>query len=279
VGILVVQGSGVLVAQRIRDALIHEVAQPWTLRSMVVPTEEVLVVVDETSRLVGVGFVVARLHFLSVVQRRRLREIIEEQLPCLEVQLVLPKVVLPAQVVVCGGDHLVIDVVEIVQEDAQMVESRLDDFVIHDDSQSFVEKLVAAFLAWLAFFRGWVLSDDLLFHGDFVLHHLVSLRFGHISDHAGIVACSSLEHVGGLGDQLLECGVLAHIDHVEDHLLEIKGRVLAVGFSSDDSQQYFVDSLDLHDKRKLGRCFDAMVPREHQQGVDVVRVGLYANRF
>lgn len=160
-----------------------------------------------------------------------------------------------------------------------MIESRLDDFVVHDDSQSFVEKFVTAFVSWLVFFGRWVFSNKLFFHGDFVPDDFMGLWFRHGSDHAWVVARPGLEHVGGLGNEFFERGILAHVHHVEHHLLEIEGRVLAVSFAGDDSKQYFVDSLDLHDKRKLARQLDTLVPCENQQRVYVVWIGFYADRF
>ena len=68
IGILIPQGIRVLVAQSIRNPLVHERAETRALCPMVMLAEEVLVVVDEAARLMGFRFVNARLNLLSIIQ-------------------------------------------------------------------------------------------------------------------------------------------------------------------------------------------------------------------
>lgn len=53
--------------------------------------------------------------------------------------------------------------------------------------------------------------------------------------------------------------VFAHVNHMDDHLLEVKSLVLAINFPSYDSQQNLVDSFDLDYERNIIWCIDALV--------------------
>lgn len=62
-----------------------------------------------------------------------------------------------------------------------------------------------------------------------------------------------------LGDKFFKGCVLAHVNHMDDHLLEVESLVLAINFPSYDSQKDLVDSLDLDYERKIIWCIYALV--------------------
>lgn len=66
--------------------------------------------------------------------------------------------------------------------------------------------------------------------------------------------------MGGLRDKLFKGGVLTHVHHVEDHLLEIESRVLTINLPCDDSQEYLVDSFNLNNEWELLMNISTMVP-------------------
>jgi hypothetical protein len=62
-----------------------------------------------------------------------------------------------------------------------------------------------------------------------------------------------------LRDKFFKGCVFAHVNHMDDHLLEVESLVLAINFPSNNSQQNLVDSFDLDYERKIIWCIDALV--------------------